>query len=136
MVVPVKQERKGKQCFKHNITFTTKDPWTRGLGYNHMRSFMSKQPKSIIDYVLYPEYTDNSMIHFHGCIWYSNKVHFHSMLNHWRRYFGFVKITDDRSILSWHFYCRKDQWLWNHRRINSYNVDRPIIDTTFTFSNA
>lgn len=138
MAGPPKVDRKGRKCNIRNITFTTKDPWPRELGYNHMRQFMAKQPATIIDFVLCPEYSPEGMLHFHGTIWYTNQVHFCSMVAHWRRYFGFIQIavTKGNSSLPWHFYCLKDQWQWNHRRINSYNVKRHIYDTHLSFTDA
>jgi len=102
----------GYKCNVRNVTLTTRDPWPMAMGMQRLQNILKDQPSSFVDYVFYPEYSESGMLHFHGTIYYKNTVHYHSFLNEWKRYFGFVDSKETKKeSLSWHFYCRKDQHL-------------------------
>lgn len=115
--------RGNRKCHKANITLTHRFPITLEEGMYETGKIMAQQ--YFIDFVLYPEYSRNGMFHFHGTIWYTNKLQFMSFLNRWRRQRGNAKVTEDKNTLAWHFYCRKDQHLMeNHKikRLHHYNI--------------
>lgn len=121
---PRKVYRAGYNCFKQAVTLTFKRPTSYKQGMYTMAWFMSKQ-KTIRDFVFYPEYGENANFHFHGTVWYSNKVHFYSAINKWKRMIGFVKIKRISNPIGWHIYCIKDQYIIRHfyKRVTKYNND-------------
>lgn len=123
--------RQGRACYRSNITLTFKDPIAYDEGMYRLCAAFRRTP-TLIDYVIYPEYGENGNLHFHGTVWYSNKLHFCSMINNWRYFYGFAKLQAQYKTsnqVKWHLYCRKDQWQFKDQRyprINFKNVKRAI----------
>lgn len=116
--------RAGYNCYRQAVTLTFKRPTTYKFGLFSIAYFMSKQ-RTIRDFVFYPEYGKNANFHLHGTVWYSNKVHFYSMINRWKKYIGFVKLKDINNIVGWHIYCTKDRGDNPHyfKRCHKYNYN-------------
>lgn len=129
-----KTPRAGYNCYQQAVTLTFRKPTTYRNGMYNIAYFMSKQ-STIRDYVFYPEYGEQGNFHLHGTMWFTNKVHFFSMMNVWKRYVGFIKLKQITNNIGWHVYCLKDQHLIPHRykrcdKLNTQDILRryhPII---------
>lgn len=118
--------RQQKPCYIGNLTLTFKDPTPHKLGLYKLCIEMLNQ-KTFIDYAFYPEYGENANFHIHGTIWYTNKVHYCSFINIWRRKYGFTyesKLKKETRYpqLGWLIYCMKNQSEWHRYRITKYNI--------------
>lgn len=119
--------RNGYSCYKAYLTLTFRTPVDLWEGLHNLAMSLTGQ-KTFRDYVFYPEYGANQNFHFHGVIWYSNKLHYCSWLNAWRKHVGFTNdsLKESSTDLAWHIYCRKDQYIMQHNekpiRLHKLNI--------------
>lgn len=124
----LKTQHGGYSCYSAALTLTFTDPkpldeaiYLLGLvltrGGPHVETFKG--------YCFYPEYHQNGGIHFHGVIYYTNKMHYNSFITYWRRRLG-RQIRNDKLVnpLGWHFYCRKDNGEIKGLRVMKHNVKK------------
>lgn len=122
MATQKKFSRKGKQCYAFAITLTFRNPIRQSTGFRILYNRLIKQ-RSFMDYIFYPEYGQQGNFHFHGTIYYTNKIHFYSWVNLWRSNYGFVKLVELKDVVKWHLYCIKDRYHWNNKHISKYKIN-------------
>jgi len=126
-----KVERSNRKCYIAQITLTYKNDIGFKKGLRSLARLIVRYP-TFRDYVFYPEYTVQGRLHFHGVIYYTNKLHYGTFITNWKHFYGFSSVTvirkkigDRENLLGWHFYCRKEQ---HHicgkiKRLHKYNTD-------------
>ncbi len=97
----------GHKTYRYIITLTFKHPTTCTTGMYNIAYALSKQ-KSFHHWIFYPEFGKQSNLHFHGTIYTTNKMYFHSFLNWWKKHVGYTYISKENNYLEWHIYCRKE----------------------------
>lgn len=109
------------------LTFKTTLPLDEAV-YNITKCLTYGGPhtETFRDYCFYPEYHDEGGIHFHGVVYYSNKMHYNAFLTYWRRHLGFLKSKPLKDPLGWHFYCRKDNASFKCLRIKKHNASKML----------
>lgn len=120
-----KFQRQGKNTYVAAITLTFRNPTEFYMGVYNICKWILLVKKPYQDFILYPEYTKEGHLHFHGTIWYTNKLHFYTMLTQWRIHKGYIKVkhpASTKDILAWTIYCMKDQALHKRYRIHKYNI--------------
>ena len=131
--LPVKEHIIKELIKKNNIsqisgfTLTLKKKFHNDDDKWLMRFIERKINKSRIwknkEYIIFPEYTKNGILHFHGCMY--NEYHHEVMrcMKWWRREFGFVKPELTLSSYSnWIKYITKDYGktgLWTIYKLNN-----------------
>lgn len=111
--------RRGKKCHVKAITLTFRHDMSHRLGFKLLSIVLCNQ--TFVDYVFYPEYGDHGNFHYHGTIWYTNKLHYYSFMNYWKRLYGFTKESNLNNLVQWHLYCIKQQSMFRFKRISYYN---------------
>lgn len=111
------------------LTLTFKDQWINDVvGKIILENRLIRYKKNFTKAVFYPEMGENTNFHYHGIITYKpeEELSYKSFIGGWRRYVGMIKISDPKEtfssknkhhLIEWLMYCQKDQWLWNHKRI-------------------
>lgn len=120
------------------LTLTFKDGYINdSRGFYMLAVRLARYKKHFIRATFYPEVGDSGRFHFHGIIYYSttNEVRVRSFIGNWTRYVGHVKVSDPKGtfskknknhLIEWLFYCKKDQFQWNNRRIHLMNY-KPFL---------
>lgn len=116
------------------LTLTFKDQYINDYIGNIILSNRLKRYKHKFNKALfYPELGETTNYHFHGIIEYKheNENYYKSFIGGWTRYVGHIKISDPKGkfsskkpyhLVEWLYYCKKDQWLWNNKRIDKNNL--------------
>ena len=109
--------RGGKKCHLFYVTLTTKKAYHYYSIIAVLSGLLHKR-NCFRDYCLYPEFSKNCMLHFHGHVYTSNKQEFYKFISTWQRRVGYTKIDKIETspdLIKTHLYSKKDLWLYRIR---------------------
>lgn len=119
------EQRNGYKSRQHALTLTFREPMSFSRGMIILASYIRRY--NFVDYVFYPEWTEQGNLHFHGTIWEKNIKQYGDFKFTWSFMYGFTKekpIRPPYGIVGWHLYCRKDQHEVRYKkfmRVHKYN---------------
>ena len=77
--------------------------------HKHVESTLLKNKWKDINYIIFPEYTKNGVLHYHGITWDEYQSNLMVCIKQWRRKYGFVKPELElKSDLNWIKYITKN----------------------------
>lgn len=127
--LPSKTAHNGYMCYSAALTLTFRNAMPLDEAVYILTKVLTQggpHKDTFKDYCFYPEYHDQGGIHFHGVVYYSNQMHYHSFLTYWRRYQGFLKNDKLVNALGWHLYCRKHNGEFKGLRIKHHNSSKML----------
>ncbi len=99
----------------------------RWLHRDVQNSIVKSRKWKDIKYIMFPEYTKNGNLHYHGIIWDEYQTVVMDCLKWWRRKYGFAKPELKlNSKFNWIKYITKDYGLtglWTLNNLGKYKVD-------------
>lgn len=94
-----------------------------------IREYLILTPNTNIKIIVYPEYTQNLDLHFHGVI-ESSKTGTSNLLRWWKKVFGYFKVSKLNSFERWLTYCTKDQSHMDLPRLGIIKSRRLVVQST------